>query len=218
MTEITPRLKMAMMRESRPPYASHSRFVATAKRLMPLIALGLLALVVVWPRLDSGLQPLRGLIHIDPRLAHDLRMLHARYSGVDRNDRPYVITAAAAEQLSSDINGSIGLDGPTADLDTADHGWLEVRSKTGTYQPKSKILRLFGNASIFTDRGDEFHSETARVDLAKNTAESTDPVTGQGPFGQVTAQGFRVLDRGTTVIFLGHTDLELEPAGTQARK
>jgi lipopolysaccharide export system protein LptC len=202
----------------RPPYASHTRFVAMAKRLLPLMALGLLALVVVWPRLDLGIRGLARLSRIDPRLAHDLRMLQARYSGVDRNGQPFIITADTAEQPSNSLNGTILLDGPKADLNTAKHGWIEVSAKSGTYRPKTKILHLSGNASIYTDRGDEFHSATARVDLARNTAQSTDRVTGQGPFGQVTAEGFRVLDHGATVIFLGHTDLELDPAEPQANK
>jgi lipopolysaccharide export system protein LptC len=218
MTQISHRLPGRVTQDPRPPYDFHSRFVATAKRLLPLLALGLLALVVVWPRLDLSFTPLRGLAHVDPRLAHDLRMLHARYTGVDRDNRPYIITAAAAEQLSDDVNDLIGLDDPKADLDSAGGGWLEVSSYTGTYQPRSQMLDLFGNASLYTDRGDEFHTDTARIDLAHNSAQSNDRVTGQGPFGHVTAQGFRVLDRGATVIFTGHADLELDTHPPKAAK
>jgi len=47
--------------------------------------------------------------------------------------------------------------------------------------------------------------------MAKGTAESSDRVTGQGPFGNVVAQGIRILDRGDTVIFTGHTYLVIAP-------
>jgi len=69
---------------------------------------------------------------------------------------------------------------------------------------------------VTTDRGDEFHTDSARIDLAHSSAESDDPVTGQGPFGRVTAAGFRVRDRGATIIFTGHSNLELAPAQQKA--
>jgi len=195
----------------RPLHDSYSRFVATAKRLLPLIALALLALIAVWPRLDIRLDGLGVIPKLDPRLAHDLRMLNARFTGIDRENRPYVVTADAAEQFSNDVNDLIGLEGPKADLTTQSGGWFEASSFTGTYQPQSKTLDLFGNVALFADRGDEFHTDSARVDLAHSTAEGREHVTGQGPFGHVNAAGFRVLDRGATIIFTGKTDLYLEP-------
>jgi lipopolysaccharide export system protein LptC len=200
----------------RPFTDSYSRFVTMAKRLLPLLALGLLILVALWPRLDIGLGHLGAFAKIDPRQAHDLRMLHARYTGVDRDNRPFIVTADAAEQLSTDINDMIGLEGPKADVTSAQGSWYEVNSYTGTYQPQTRMLNMFGNVSLFGDRGDEFHSDSAKIDLGHSTAQSDDPVTGQGPFGHVTAAGFRVLDRGATIIFTGHTELELAPHAAKA--
>jgi len=202
----------------RPLHDSYSRFVAAAKRLLPLIALGLVVLVAVWPRLETRLDRLSSILKVDPRLAHDLRMLNARFTGIDRENRPYVLTADAAEQLSNDVNDLIGLEGPKADLTTRDGGWLEASSYTGTYQPQSKTLDLFGNVALFADRGDEFHTDSARVDLAHSTAEGQEHVSGQGPFGHVDAAGFRVLDRGATIVFTGKTDLWLEPRARTGTK
>jgi lipopolysaccharide export system protein LptC len=201
---------------NRPLQDPYSRFVSTAKRLLPLIALGLLLLVAAWPRLDIRFDRFDAIPKIDPRQAHDLRMLNARYTGVDRENRPFVVTADAAEQLSNDINDLIGLEGPKADLTTANGGWFEASSYTGTYQPQTKTLDLFGNVALFGDRGDEFHSDSARVDLANSTAQSDEHVTGQGPFGNVAAAGFRILDHGATIIFTGHTDLYLAPNSRKA--
>lgn len=200
----------------RPLLDSYSRFVAAAKRLLPLIAFALVVLVVIWPRLDIRLDRFGLLPKLDPRLAHDLRMLNARFTGIDRENRPYIVTADAAEQFSNDVNDLIGLEGPKADLTTQNGGWFEASSYTGTYQPQSKTLDLFGNVALFADRGDEFHSDSARVDLGHSTAEGQEHVSGQGPFGHVEADGFRVLDRGATIIFTGKTDLYLEPNARKA--
>jgi lipopolysaccharide export system protein LptC len=204
-SDISPRLPAAGLAPD-----AYSRFVATARRLLPLLAAGLLILVLVWPRLDIHFDRFGMVPKLDPRLAHDLRMLNAHYSGIDRDNRPYVLTADAAEQLSNDINDLIGLEGPKADLTTQRGGWFEASSYTGTYQPQTKLLDLFGDVALFADRGDEFHTDSARVDLANNTAQGNEHVRGQGPFGQVEADGFRILDRGATVIFTGHADLVLE--------
>ena len=47
--------------------------------------------------------------------------------------------------------------------------------------------------------------------MQQGTAEGDDPITGQGPFGTVAAQGFRILDRGDTIIFTGHTRMLIRP-------
>lgn len=194
-----------------PQLDPYSRFVARAKQVLPLIAFGLLVLIAIWPRLDIRFDRLGVIPKLDPRLAHDLRMLNARYTGIDRENRPFVLTADAAEQFSNDVNDLIGLEGPKADMSTQNGGWFEASAYTGTYQPQSKTLDMFGNVALFGDRGDEFHTDSARVDLVHSTAQGDEHVTGQGPFGHVEAAGFRVLDRGATIIFTGHTDLLLEP-------
>lgn len=202
----------------RPLQDSYSRFVARAKRLLPLMAIGLLILVVVWPRLDIHFDRFSLIPKIDRQQAHDLRMLHARYTGIDKENRPFVITADAAEQMSTDINDLVGLEGPKADVTTADGGWYEASAFTGTYQPQNKMLDLFGSVALYAARGDEFHTDSARVDLGNSNAEGNEHVTGQGPFGHVEAAGFRIVDRGATVIFTGHTDLYLEPHTKQAEQ
>jgi lipopolysaccharide export system protein LptC len=216
MTEL-PQVAPGLAGDATPPLQdTYSRFVAMAKRLLPLVAVGLLILVAIWPRLDIRLDRFNLIPKIDPRLAHDLRMLNARYTGVDRENRPFVLTADAAEQLSNDINDLVGLEGPKADMTTATGGWFETSAYTGTYQPQSKMLDMFGNVALFADRGDEFHTDSARVDLVHSTVQGDEHVTGQGPFGHVDAAGFRVLDRGATIIFTGRTDLYLESNSRKA--
>ena len=197
------------------PQDRYSRFVAAAKRLLPLLAVALLALVALWPRVGINFQHLANLPRIDPREAHDLRMVNPHYTGVDRDNRPYVLTADAARQLSSDINDLIGLEGPKADVTSAAGGWIEISAYAGTYQPQPQTLDLFGNVALYMDRGDEFHTDSATIDLARNSAEGREPVTGQGPFGHVESEGFRVLDRGDTLMFTGHVTLRLEPHPTK---
>lgn len=189
----------------------YSRFVATAKRLLPLLAVALLLLVAAWPRVELGFQSLTALPKLDPREAHDLRMLNPHYTGVDRQNRPFVLTADTARQVSADINDLIGLDGPKADITAGNGSWVELSSFTGTYKPAAQSLDLFGSVALFMDRGDEFHTDSATIDFGRNTAQGSERVIGQGPFGSVIADGFRVVDGGETIFFTGHTDLTIDP-------
>jgi lipopolysaccharide export system protein LptC len=190
---------------------AYSRFVSLTKWLLPGFAVVLLLLIAAWPRVQRLLWDVRMAVpRLDLSEARQLRMLKAHYDGIDRRGRPYVVTAEVARQ-SPKTDDIISLDGPKADLTTASGGWIELQATTGIYQPSSQLLDLFGQVDLYQDRGNEFHSTSAHIDIADGVAEGHQPIAGQGPFGNVEAQGFRILDHGATVIFSGHTTLELTP-------
>ena len=190
---------------------SHSRFVQRTKWILPSLAVSLLLLVAVWPQLRSVVDHLHFIVpRIDPSDARNLRMLDPHYSGIDRDNRPYVLTASAATQLSA-ADDIVSLTQPKADMTTNSGAWVEVTSYTGTYQPQPQLLDLYGDVELYQDRGNEFHTDSARIDVANGTAHSDQPVTGQGPFGHVTADGFTMLDRGAVILFTGKTNLVLLP-------
>ena len=190
---------------------SHSRFVQRSKWILPSLAAGLLLLVATWPQLKAAI----GHLHITvPRIdisdARNLRMVSPRYTGIDRENRPYVLTAATATQASGS-DDIISLEAPKGDMTTNSGDWVQVTAYTGTYQPQPQLLDLYGDVVLYQDRGNEFHTDSARVDVGKGTAQSDQTVIGHGPFGHVTAQGFTMLDRGAVIIFNGKTNLTLLP-------
>jgi lipopolysaccharide export system protein LptC len=189
----------------------YSRFVGLAKRVLPGVAVLLLLLVGIWPHLQHEIARVRfSLPRLDPREAQDLRMVNARYTGIDREGRPFIITADVARQTPN-VDDLVALEGPKGDLTSASGNWYELSAVTGIYRPNAQLLDLFGKVELFQDKGDEFHTDIAHVDMAKNTAEGNEPIEGQGPFGHVTGQGFRILDHGNTIIFTGHSHLQLLP-------
>jgi lipopolysaccharide export system protein LptC len=195
---------------------SHSRFVQRGKWILPSLAASLLLLVATWPQLKSVVDHLHfTLPRIDLSDARNLRMLEPRYTGIDRDNRPYVLTATSATQASGS-DDIVSLEAPKADMTTNSSSWLQVTSYTGTYQPQPQLLDLYGDVELYQDRGNEFHTDSARVDVANGTATSDQPVTGQGPFGHVTAEGFTMLDRGAVIQFTGKTNLVLLPRPKEA--
>lgn len=190
---------------------NHTRFVQRTKWTLPALAMALLLLVAIWPQLQSLFEHVRfGLPRIDLSEARRLRMVQPRYSGLDRQNRPYILTADAAMQIPRS-DGLVTLDGPKADLTTNSGNWVQISGDTGTYDTQPQLLDLFGNVQLYQDRGNEFHTDSAHIDIPNGTAEGHDPVEGQGPFGHVTAKGFTMYNRGDVIIFSGKTNIVLLP-------
>jgi lipopolysaccharide export system protein LptC len=202
--------------EARPrPRASfspgYSRFVSLAKRILPAIALVLLLLVAIWPRIQDALEHVHfAPPQLDLREAQDVRMVQARYSGVDRQHRPFTITANVARQNPS-ANDIVALERPKGDMTTTSGTAIQVTARTGLYQPQAQLLDLFGDVRLLQDKGNEFRTGSAHVDMANGTAEGREPIEGEGPFGHASGQGFRILDHGDVIIFTGQSHLELVP-------
>jgi lipopolysaccharide-assembly LptC-related protein len=85
-----------------------------------------------------------------------------------------------------------------------------VTAATGIYQTQSRLLDLFGDVTLTHANGTRFVTQAAHLDLATETAGGHDPVAGRGPSGDITAEGFRILDQGDTIVFSGRSHLLLE--------
>jgi lipopolysaccharide export system protein LptC len=136
--------------------------------------------------------------------------VNARFSGIDKQNRPFTVTAETARQNPSK-DDIVSLESPKADITLQSGAWVAVTSETGVYQQQSQILDLFGSVHLFHDRGIEFTTDTARVFMNESRAEGDDPVAGQGSFGELSAEGFRLLDKGDRVVFTGKARLVLLP-------
>ncbi|MCR9257911.1 MAG: LPS export ABC transporter periplasmic protein LptC [Alphaproteobacteria bacterium] len=189
----------------------YSRLVFGMKVLLPALALTLTVLVVVWPELNDDPNRFRLTESTVSRSDADrLEMRKARYLGTDEDGQPYVVTAESARQDTAD-GDLIYLDAPTADLTTVEGDWVALTASNGIYAKDVETIDLSGGVSLFHDRGYEFFSETAFVDLAAGVTEGPNPVTGQGGFGEVTAESFRISERGDRIHFRGKTRLILYP-------
>lgn len=206
----------SLQRRTRTTWPIHwySRFVAWMKVALPAAAVALLMLVAVWPRIQSTIERLHKLPRIDFSQARDLRMVNLHYSGRDRHDRPFTVTADAARQRS-EVDDLVELEGPKADMTTENDTWLALTAYSGIYRPQSQLLDLFGDVELFQDKGNQFKTDVAHIDMAKGSAEGDDPIDGHGPFGTIDAEGFRIENQGDVIIFKGKVHLSLEPHGAK---
>lgn len=183
---------------------AYSFFVRFMKVVLPLLAFGLIALLAAWPRIQGVEQSAQR------RDSGELEMMRALYVGTDSQNRPFSVTADRAVQSTSEP-GVLDLVRPQAELTLQDGTWVALKADRGRYNDQTGKLLLLGNANLFHDRGYEFKTDEAHVDVNAGNAWGDLPVTGQGPFGELFAQGFRLFDSGQTIVFTGHARLNLAP-------
>jgi lipopolysaccharide export system protein LptC len=198
--------------DARKASARHSLFVNFMRFVLPAIALSLVAVVVVWPQMhDSGKMRFRlNFAKINPNSASTLSMVKPRFTGLDSGQRPYTVTADSATQVASG-SSLIDLDKPVADLTMKDGTWVALRSTEGTYDQATHDLDLRGEVNLYQDKGYEFTTKRAYMNLQAGTAHGEEPVEGQGPFGHLTSKGFRISEHGKYLVFTGPAKLVLYP-------
>jgi len=188
---------------------TYSHFVKLMKVVLPLMAFGIIALLAAWPRIQGGDQSGR------QRDSGELEMMRALYVGTDTQNRPYSLTADRAVQSTSEP-GVLDLVRPQGELTLQDGTWIAIKADRGRYNDKTGKLLLLGNANLFHDKGYEFKSDEAHVDVRAGNAWGDLPVTGQGPFGEIFSRGFRLFDSGATIVFNGPAHLNLAAGLTQS--
>jgi lipopolysaccharide export system protein LptC len=189
----------------------YSRFVQMMKVLLPVVAALLIILILVWPYLRS--EDLRFRLSFAALTANqneDPYMVNPRFLGIDKENKAYSITADLARNLAAG-SSSVELEMPKADITLDDGTWLVLTAKSGIFRQAKKTLDLTGAVNLFHDSGYEFKTSKAVIDLQKGVASGSEAVRGHGPFGEMQGEGFRMFDKGKTIIFTGKSKLVIFP-------
>lgn len=207
------RQMLALSRErrglSRGQLARRRFAVRWTKRLLPALALALLSAVVFWPEIEGNEDRSRVSFRrtVQPR-AEGLRVVNPRYQGIDDLNRPFTITADAAQQEGA--TQILNLEEPRGDLLLTDGAWIYVQARTGRFDRPANHLDLAGAVTIYHDSGLMLLTEAAAVQLDAGSASGDTPVAAQGSFGTLTSEGFRLTERGAVVVFTGNAHAVLE--------
>ena len=190
-----------------PSPKSYSRYVFFMKLLLPAIALVLVGLIFLWPQII--IKDTRFSINfknVQNSDSEELNMINARFVGTDAKDQPFSITADMAKTITTGEN-SIELEMPKADIGVDVGTWLAVIANHGIYNQQIQTLELISDVNLFHDSGYEFNTEKTTIDLIKGIAISDTIIKGQGPFGNLTAEGFLIGKKNNQFIFTGNSKL-----------
>ncbi|MFM9842455.1 MAG: LPS export ABC transporter periplasmic protein LptC [Dongiaceae bacterium] len=194
-------------------YVVQTRLMHWGKFALPVIAVGLGVAIFYLAQVEVGKNviPIGDTTEVVPEEIDSVSMTNARFSGRDSRNRSFTVTADEARQRTSD-SAIIHLKHPKADLDLTGGRLVAIHAESGIFVRNDQLLNLAGEVTLSDNRGFEFHTESASIDLGRNTASGDAPVAGRGPSGDITSEGFRVLDDGDRVIFTGKTSLTLTVA------
>ena len=197
----------------------YSRFVAVMKVALPLGAAAVIGLLFSWSRLYD--MPER--VQIDAtsfgvsETASGHRMINARYSGTDRNDNPYNLAAESIVQQRADPD-RVTLNRPEADFTTADGTWVAVAAARGAFARADRKVTLKGDVSLYHDWGYQFRTDEATIDFTEATAWGDAPVSGEGPWADLQAAGFRISRHESRLEFTGPARMVLYPDPREKRR
>jgi lipopolysaccharide export system protein LptC len=194
--------------------------VAKLRIALPLLALLLLIVLVVWPLIDPNKLKSAVIKNIPDLVVEDLH-----FTGLDSKNQPYSMTALRATRPSGLAN-IYDLDKPKAEITLQNGAWISGMAQYGRYDQETRRLWLGGDVQLFHDKGYQFTTDEAQIDIDESDAWGEKPVLIQGGFGEIRGQGFRALDSGSTFVVKGpakailnlhSTPASDKPAGTVKR-
>lgn len=181
----------------------YSRFVDGMKLALPLVAAGIVLVLMIWP--SSMPQP------APPRkaTAMDSSMQAPIYSSIDDKGQPYKVEADIAKQNPA-APGVMDLANPRGTIALEGGSTIQGAAEGAQFDQNEGKLSINGNLTLHHSSGAIFETQKAEVDMNKKSASGTAPVKVTGSFGEVNAEGFELKDEGRVVIFTGKSHARLK--------
>lgn len=196
--------------KARLPGPGYSAFVRAMRLALPLAAIGIIGLVLSWPRVEKTLEPIPQEAE-SPKTAGRNELVKPHFESADEKSQPYTITADRAVQSASDPS-VILLDAPMADITMNDGTWMSAKADNGSYRQDAERLMLQGKVRLFHDKGYELQTEKLLVNMKERRAWSDVPISGHGPAGTLEATGMQANAGTDRLIFTGPVKLVLNRA------
>jgi lipopolysaccharide export system protein LptC len=181
------------------PGGRHDQLVRLTKWVLPVVVLGLVAMLVISPfdeRDDvSFILDKKGVDKATERMRIDT----ARYSGEDNKGNKFRITADRAIQQSSDVP-VVAIQGMKAELGLS-QGPLVIVANRGKYDLDTQMVEIQGPVNVAGADGYRLATSNVRVDMKERTLASQGRVSGAMRLGQFEAARMRA-DLGTRTVVL----------------
>ncbi len=182
-----------------------ARIIGWLKFGLPAAAALVLIVLLFWPEISPS-----KIAAIALKNAPDLVIRNLHFTGQDSKSEPYSLTAEKATRPGG-LKNVYDFDKPRGDITLTDGAWLAGTADYGRYDQDQHQMWFGGDVQLFHDKGYEFTTDEAWVDLNDNNAWGGKPVLIQGDFGEIRGEGFKLLDGGKTMVVTGpaHATLDL---------
>ena len=188
----------------------YTAFVKFLRVVLPLAALGMVAVLLAWPEGQNAVEPIRREELLPNTDTATNELLNPRYESADQNLNPFVVTAARATQNQTQP-GLIYLNAPVADIALKNGGQLDVIAGEGIFEQDAEKLSLSEGVELIYDKTYTLTGEEMRVNLRTREAFSGKDVVLTGPSEKIEARGMEAYSEQGRVIFKGPGKLTLYP-------
>jgi lipopolysaccharide export system protein LptC len=170
----------------------YSRFVRIMKVMLPLVAISLIVLVVIYSTTGGDRNKVAFTMGTLDAVDKDRQLVNPKLTGTDGRGQPFTVTAKGATQAPGKAR-RLTIDEVTADITMQDKSWVQVGAIKGELDVEGKTLDLSNSINIFSDKGYECHTTSARYDFGLGLLKGEKPISCQGPLGLITGQKFEGL-------------------------
>lgn len=196
----------------------HSRFVRTAKLLLPVIAAVLIGVLLVFPGIRNDIRD----IHIDitrPKKG-ELEKLHIENTVFYITDKNNRVNNFLAERIDETEPGSklIKLEKPEGIIPSSPTTWINLKAPAGYFDQNTNILKLQQNVELFYSEGMTVKTNEAFYNFDQARGYGNQPVIAQGFMGNLSSQGFEILGSDSILAFTGHTEITIKEESLQRKK
>ena len=188
----------------------YSRFVRIMKVMLPIIAVSLVVMVVMYSA-NGRNETIKIAAKDLAEITQDRALVSPQLTGTDGRGQPFTVTAKGAS-IEPGKARKMTIEDVNADITMQDKGWLQVGAMEGILDVEGKTLDLNKTINIHTDRGYECHTDSARYDFGAGVLKGTSAIKCQGPLGVITADRFEGLKEAGIIKFMGGVKTEYYPA------
>jgi len=170
---------------------AYSRFIALAKIVLPLAALGILSTLFLISRGPGTGEDLPfASVDVD-QLVREQRIGAPNYAGVTRDGTAIAVRAETAHP-DPDMLGRASADEMRARLDMPDGSQADIAATRGIIDTGADMAVLDGDARIDTSTGYRVRADTLTASLGETDVVAEGPVTAEGPPGRIEAGAMRL--------------------------
>jgi lipopolysaccharide export system protein LptC len=130
----------------------------------------------------------------------EITVTDSRFTGFDKNDQPFSISARNAMQDENDAS-KVRLQSVDAEVRHRSGQQIAIKSNEAVYDSNSKTIDLRGDVRISSTGGFDARMAEARVDIDRHRLRSEVPVKVVHPRGVIQANGMEIEDDGARILF-----------------
>lgn len=170
----------------------YSRFVRIMKVMLPLVAISLIVLVVIYSATGGDRNNVALEYSKMGSVDKDRQLVNPKLTGTDGRGQPFTVTAKGATQAPGKAR-RMSFEQVVADVKMQDNSWVQVDAKSGLLDGEAKTLDLTESINIYSDKGYECHTTSARYDFGLGLLKGENPINCQGPLGLISGKKFEGL-------------------------